>query len=236
MEPQDDPEARIRDLERPLSHQANASELGATPYPAQPHPTEQYYPPPPPAGYGAPHVMAAPARKSTAGVATFTAVVVVLVVLGAGALIYFAMRPADGPVAGNPTVAGGGGPLDPAPPQMPVIPNFPTGIPGVPSGLPGMPGSKESIQAGPGVVVNVLGTQGIREVTCSDCIINVAGVANVVTVTGRCASATVSGVNNQIKVEECTTLSAVGFDNRITYKTGSPEITGVTDSNIIEQE
>ena len=32
MEPQDDPEARIRALERPLADTARATELGTTPY------------------------------------------------------------------------------------------------------------------------------------------------------------------------------------------------------------
>jgi hypothetical protein len=48
MDPQDDPEARIRDLERPLSDMARTSEIGA----AQPGPWV-YTPTPPPVTSGA---------------------------------------------------------------------------------------------------------------------------------------------------------------------------------------
>jgi len=42
MEPQDDPEARIRALEQPLADNARATELGTTPYTA---PNDAYLPP-----------------------------------------------------------------------------------------------------------------------------------------------------------------------------------------------
>src|SRR5207248_3132994 len=54
MEPQDDPEARIRDLERPLADTARASEMGATQTPAgYPYPPGSPVPPPP-FNYGRP--------------------------------------------------------------------------------------------------------------------------------------------------------------------------------------
>src|SRR5690242_10158444 len=61
MNPEDDPEARIRDLERPLADTAHASELGTgqyTPPPTQPWTSDNQFPPPtygsqfPPPPYG----------------------------------------------------------------------------------------------------------------------------------------------------------------------------------------
>ncbi|MDO3634398.1 DUF3060 domain-containing protein [Mycolicibacterium arseniciresistens] len=249
MDPNDDPEARIRDLERPLADRAHNSELGtqsySTPYPTDPYTTQpytnqqQYYPPPPPPpGYPAPYSMAptVPHSSSKAGWAVFAAVVVMLVIAGAGALIYFAMRPADGPSSGNPTVAGGGGLLDePQIPQIPSMPVLPSGIPGLPTGLPGMPGTSETLEAGPGESVNVSGVQTVTTVNCDDGTVNVSGVANVVTITGECAAVIASGVNNEITVDSSAQISASGFDNTIIYKSGSPEIGFVTDSNVIRQ-
>src|SRR5215207_8227746 len=88
MEPHDDPEARIRALEQPLSDVARASELGTTPYTSG----DAYLPPPlpPPGpgpsygaqytapGYGAP--WAQPPRKSSGGIPW--------IVLGIGAVIF----------------------------------------------------------------------------------------------------------------------------------------------------
>ena len=77
MDPQDDPEARVRDLERPLSDVARASEIGAAQPDAYPYPT------PPPATYGAPYT--APPVK-TAGLRGFWIVLAVFAV-GAIALV-----------------------------------------------------------------------------------------------------------------------------------------------------
>lgn len=230
MDPQEDPEARIRDLERPLTDRARASELGTTPYPQPPLPTvpypdQQYFPTPPGPTYGAPPPVSHSASRS--GVLAFVGVVLALVVAGAGVLIYFAMRPSDGAVAGSPTVAGGGGLLD-GPTQIPSMPVLP-------SGLPGLPGEADTMEAGPGQTVSVSGVQNLKEIACDDGVVNVSGVANVVTITGRCAMVSVSGVNNEITVDESATLGASGFDNTIIYRSGSPTIEFVTDSNIIRQ-
>ena len=55
MRPEDDPEARIRDLERPLADVARTSELGTTEYGSDAYmpPPVQPYGPPPAQGYGA---------------------------------------------------------------------------------------------------------------------------------------------------------------------------------------
>ena len=59
MEPQDEPEARIRALEQPLADTARATELGTTPYTSG---SDAYTPP----GYGAP--WSPPPRRSSGGI------------------------------------------------------------------------------------------------------------------------------------------------------------------------
>ena len=91
VEPQDDPEARIRALEQPLADTARATELGTTPYTGggayrlrrcrrcrrAPDYGGQYTPP----GYGAPWAPAP--RKVSAGIPW--------VVLGIGAVVFMAI-------------------------------------------------------------------------------------------------------------------------------------------------
>jgi hypothetical protein len=71
MEPQDDPEARIRALEQPLADYARATELGTTPYTA---PNDAYLPPP------------LPPRKSSGGIpwVIFGVAAVVFMIIAAG--------------------------------------------------------------------------------------------------------------------------------------------------------
>jgi Protein of unknown function (DUF3060) len=105
MKPQDDPEARIRDLERPLADRAQTSELGTQPYTAAgAHPQAAYDTPYP--------VAPQPYSKGPSHTSVIVLVVIVLtlLVVGAGVAIYFAKAgPRDGAVtAGQPKVAGGG--------------------------------------------------------------------------------------------------------------------------------
>jgi hypothetical protein len=184
MNPQDDPEARIRDLERPLADRAQTSELGTQPYPAAPQPYSK--------------------GPSHTSVIVLVVVVLTLLVVGAGAAIYFAKAgPRDGAVtAGRPTFAGGGGALDPTAP--------------------------------PGGQFSVSGVQGDKSVACDDSLISVSGVSNTVTITGHCVSVTVSGVDNVVVVESADRISASGFDNRVTFQTGDPQIDSFGD-NIVER-
>ncbi|KUI39222.1 DUF3060 domain-containing protein [Mycobacterium sp. GA-2829] len=214
MNPQDDPEARIRDLERPLADRA--SELGTQPYTAAAYPDAVYgvpYPPTPPRG------------PSRTGVVVLVVVVLTLLVLGAGVAIYFAKAPRDGAVtAGRPTIAGGGGALDQIPETLVEIP--PLVIP---------PGGGDAVaQAPPGGQFSVSGVEGNKRVACSDSLINVSGVSNTVTITGHCTTVVVSGVGNEVVVESADEIRASGFENRVTYQSGDPKIDSFGD-NVVER-
>jgi hypothetical protein len=227
MNPQDDPEARIRDLERPLADRAEMSELGT-----QPYQVAGAYPPLPPPGpppmYGTPYPMAQPYQKSSnTGVIVLVVSVLVLLVLGAGVAIYFANQgPRDGIVSQRP-VAGGGGSID--------FPNGqPTEAPVVV--MPGGPAGSDDVvvQAPANGSFSVAGIEGNKRVACNDSEISVSGVSNTVTITGHCTSVTVSGFENQVTVENADAISASGFDNRVAFQNGDPQINNSGD-NVVER-
>ena len=226
MDPQDDPEARIRDLERPLSDRAQTSELGTQPYiVAGAHPQPPYETPYPqaPQPYSS--------RPSRSGLVVLAVVVLTLLIVGAGVAIYFAntgLR--DGAVtAGRPTIAGGGGALDQTPEARPSQ-DLPIVI------LPGGPsGSGDAVaQAPPGGQFSVSGIEGNKRVACNDSLISVSGVSNTVTITGHCVSVTVSGVKNEVIVESADRIGASGFENRVTFQSGDPQIDNFGD-NVVER-
>jgi len=115
MEPDDDPEARIRALEQPLADTARATELGTTPYTA---PNSAYLPPPlppmpppvqgsyQPPGYGAP--WAPPPRKTSAGIPW--------VVLGVGAVVFMILAAGVGFIIVNKSML-----FDPSMSALPII-------------------------------------------------------------------------------------------------------------------
>ncbi|MGE2715231.1 DUF3060 domain-containing protein [Mycolicibacterium litorale] len=208
MDPQDDPEARIRDLERPLADRAQTSELGTQPYP---YPPQSYPAAPQPPSKG----------PSQAGVIVLVSVVLLLLLFGAGVAIYFAkLAPDDGVTAGRPTIAGGGGALDPT--EEPPIAILPGGDDGAVE------------QAPPGGQLSVSGVEGDKRVVCDDSAISVSGVSNTVTITGHCVSVTVSGVSNEVVVENADRISASGFENRVTFRSGDPQIDNFGD-NVVER-
>ncbi|MBO0679064.1 DUF3060 domain-containing protein [Mycolicibacterium sp. S2-37] len=231
MNPQDDPEARIRDLERPLADRARTSELGTQPYPvAGPYPP----PPPPPLGppaYDMPYPMAQTQPKSShASVIVLVVVVLVLLVVGASVAIYFAnLGPRDSATTAGRPVAGGGGSID-FPPDV-----LPTGDAPVVV-LPGGPEASDDVvvQAPANGTFSVSGVKGDKRVVCNDSTISISGVSNTVTITGHCVRVTVSGVENQVTVENADTISASGFENRVVFQTGEPQINSTGD-NIVER-
>lgn len=244
MDPQQDPEARIRDLEQPLADRAHTSETNTTPYSY-----DGVYPPPPPVppGYGAPYP---PQPRASGGMRTMwvlTAVVVTLLVVGAGVAIYFAnhMSTRGTPTADQSGVAGGSFGPDPAPEEPVVIPSLPTDI-------PGLPDDDSVFTAGPGVQISVGGFSSHRAVACDGGDVSVSGKANTVTITGHCTRVTVSGFeniveaesatkvsasgfDNVVKVENAAEITASGFDNRVTYRAGDPQIANHGADNIVER-
>lgn len=242
MEPDGDPEARIRDLERPLAQQADGSELGTRPYRSAPPfdgsgpqyrhedvPGHVQPPPwstPPPSGpqWGSPyysppqHVV----RKSSRLLWVVPLAILGAVVIGMAAL--FAVLVArdaapgtDGP--GTPTIAGGGGQLD------------------TPVAEPREPRTVEA-DADPTVVagqsLSVSGIDEQRSVVCAGGAVSVSGMRNTVEIRGDCAVVTVSGFENVVTVDFAQSITASGFDNRVTYLSGEPQIGNSGVGNVVE--
>lgn len=237
MEPHDDPEARIRALEQPLADTARATELGTTPHtsggayvpppvPPMPPPAAgpdyggQYTPP----GYGAP--WAPPPRKASGGIPW--------VVLGIGAVVFLILVAGVGIVIVNqatreiPDIPGI---------SIPSIPSFPSipSIPEVPS-APNSPGGPANTvtEAPPGGQLSVAGMGENKTIACNDSRVSVSGVSNTVTITGHCAAVTVSGVQNKVTLDTSDQIQASGFDNVVTYHSGSPDINNAG-NNVVQQ-
>jgi hypothetical protein len=237
MDPQDDPEARIRALEQPLADTARATELGTTPStgsgnaylppPLPPMPPQasgpdygaQYTPP----GYGAP--WAPPPRKTTSAGIPW-------VVLGIGAVVFMAVAAGVGFFIVNKSTR-----------QFPMInipsisvPSFPSipSIPRVQTGQPGQPGQPAPTTAPPGGQLSVAGIQENKTIVCNDSHVSISGVSNTVTITGHCANVTVSGMQNNVTLDTSDQIDASGFNNVVTYHSGSPDINS-GGSNVVQQ-
>ncbi|BBY73454.1 hypothetical protein MPRF_03530 [Mycolicibacterium parafortuitum] len=230
MEPDGDPEARIRDLERPLADRARANELGTQPYrPDSTPPTYRYVPPsesqgtypvppplPPVSEYPSPYY-AAPQhvvhKKHSVAVWLIPVALLVCVVTAAiGIAVYFN--------TGSPAVSGFPPPAPPAPP------------PQVPSPIDA---TEQVITAGAGGLVSIGGVGKTQTIVCDQGTVSISGVDNTIEVAGHCALVNVSGVENHITVESSDVLNASGFDNRITFRDGDPEITTSGAGNVIER-
>jgi hypothetical protein len=228
MEPHDDPEARIRALEQTLSDVARASELGTT----QPYTSGDAYLPPPlpppvpgpnygapytPPGYGAP--WAQPPRKPSGGIPW--------IVLGIGALVFMILVAGVGFIVVNqstreiPDIPGVNIPSFPSMPSMPSMPSTPV-MPVEPTAAP------------PGEQLSVAGMSENKTLDCNDNPVSISGVSNTVTITGHCTTVTVSGMQNKVTIETSDQINASGFDNVVTYHSGSPEINNAGDT-VVQQ-
>jgi hypothetical protein len=224
---QDDPEARIRALEQPLADTARATELGSNAYtgggayqpppvPPMPPPVTgpgyggQYTPP----GYGAP--WAPPPPKSSAGIPW--------VVLGIGAVAFMAIALGVGVVIMNratsnfPDIPGVSIPSIPSIPSMPSMPNMPD----------------QPTTAPPGGQLSVSGMGENKTLECNNNRVSISGVSNTVTITGHCTNVTISGMQNKITLETSDKINASGFDNIVTYHSGSPDINN-SGNNTVQQ-
>ncbi len=242
MKSEDDPEARIRELERSLTDQAQTSELGTG------HASSgAAYLPPPVSGYSAPNYgsppqygtepfgtqpygtpYTAPRRKISGGIPwrVVGLIAVVLVAIAAGFSV-LTSKTSEITAPRDSHVSGGGGSIG-----VPSIPSRPSN-PSMPN-LPGVPGESGVLAASPDAPASVSGIENNKTVDCTDGAVTVSGIRNTVNITGHCVNVTVSGMNNVVTVDATDAIGASGFDNRITYHSGSPQIDS-TDSNIVEQ-
>jgi hypothetical protein len=116
----------------------------------------------------------------------------------------------------------------------------PTSLPPNASGTltPG-PGASSSPATGPtappGDSLSVAGINEDHAIVCTDNAVIVSGISNNVVVSGHCTSLTVSGVQNSVTVDAVDTIEASGFNNKVTYHTGSPSINKLGESNVVQR-
>ncbi len=246
MEPDGDPEARIRDLERSLADQASASELGARPYdpsasagvPVPPYPYGAAPPAPGPAypqygtaqhgspQFGSPYY-APPQqvvhKRSGAPLLIPIAVFAVIVFGVVVAIALFTVGGTGDPGSRSftpqpPDVAGGGGPVD-APRAEP---------------RPSAP-EKGVTTVEPGGHLSIGGIDEQQTIVCDQGSVSISGMSNTIEIRGDCTSVTVSGFENIVTVESAAIINASGFDNHVTYRVGQPNISNSGSGNIVEQ-
>ena len=227
MEPQDDPEDRIRELERPLADTAHASEISNAP------PGGYTYPPPPPGpvpppltpspysyGYGSPPPGMAPQSSSGTRVWWILAALFVVGVLALVGIIaaYASHRFSRGNLV-----------LPSATPGTSRVISPPRAIPRSPA-----PSSVTPLPP-QGAELTVTGINENQTLTCNNNTVTVSGVSNTVVITGHCASLTVSGLNNVITVDTTDTIDASGLNNQVTYHSGSPQVSKSGDGNVVQR-
>lgn len=227
MAANEDPEDRIRELERPLAETARASEQGSSqpagpnypPGPAGPQPT-----PPAPWTYGGP-----PQQRPSGNRAWWIlgTIVVIGILALAGGIAAFAAHQLSGVksiIASPPTIS-----KTSSPPSISTNPGLTT------PPRRRSPSPSTSPAAPPGTELSVAGINENRTIACDDNIVSVSGVSNTVTITGHCTSLSVSGVQNSITVEAVDSIEASGFDNKVTYHSGAPKISNSGGSNVVQQ-
>jgi hypothetical protein len=240
MSSQDDPEARIRELERSLSDRTSeltqsSSETGAgqsggryvnAPPPPYTAPRPPYTAPPSSYGVPFPPVPVASSGGTVRGWLVFAVLGAMMVAIIAGVVIFVSnvfssVNSVIDTFDGSPTTSGGGGPF------------------GAPSGganRPPAPTAASTVEvAPPGGDISVAGVGGDKTIACNDTVVNISGVSNTIVLTGQCRSVTVSGVQNTVTIDAAATISASGFENRVTFLTGTPEIQNSGASNVVER-
>lgn len=226
MAANEDPEDRIRELERPLAETARASEQGSSQPAGHNYPPGPVGPPPPPP---APWTYGGPPQQRPSGnrVWWILGTVVVIGILAlAGGIAAFAAHQLSGVksiIATPPTIS------------RTVNPPSISTYPGPSTSRRRSPSPSTSPAAPPGTELSVAGTNENRTIACNDNIVSVSGVSNTVTITGHCTSLSVSGVQNSITVEAVDSIEASGFDNKVTYRSGAPKISNSGGSNVVQQ-
>ena len=247
MNPEDDPERRIRELEQPLADTARASELGgAQPpggytYASGPSgPSDPYgsawvgappTPPPPPLSYGGPFPGTSPRPPSGTRVWWILAAVLVIGVLVlVGGIAFFVAHRLSRRRLDHPSHPVPASPRATRSPRK--TPQLVRPRPALRLERPAPPGTSTPP---PGGNLSVAGINENQTIACNDSIVSVSGVSNTVVITGHCASLTVSGVQNSITVDAVDTIEASGFNNQVTYHSGSPKISKSGESNVVQQ-
>jgi hypothetical protein len=250
MDSQEDPEQRIRNLERPLADTARAPEMGGTPppggygyQPGPPGPPPPVQPPwgpppqgPPPPGLPPPQgpwtygggPLSGPPPKPPSSNRTWWIVgiliVVIFLVLAGGIAFFVAHKISDARSTINSAISATSSPPKSIS-RSPAPSTTRTRTPS-PSTSPAPP---------PGGSLTISGIGENKTIACNDNVVTVSGISNTVTITGHCTSLTVSGMQNTITVDAADSIEASGFNNKVTYHTGKPKISNSGGSNVVQQ-
>lgn len=244
MNPEDDPEARIRQLEQPLADygavELGTSQPGSYDDPTSALPPPVYGPPqqptyyqqspygPPPFGVSFPP---GPTKRGAPAGLIFGLVAAVMLFIVAGIAVFLwsvsyttdgiTTRPGIPDVDLNDDARGGSVTIGPSR-------NAPTLVPTrVPRDEP-----PEVAVAPAGGRYSVSGVDETETIECNGSNISVSGVNNTVTLLGHCLSVTVSGIENQVSIDSVDKIGASGFDNQVIYHAGDPEV-NVTSRNSV---
>jgi hypothetical protein len=88
---------------------------------------------------------------------------------------------------------------------------------------PGMP-SPQPPAGTPGGPVSVAGLDTQKTITCVDNVVSISGVNNAVVLTGRCSRVDVSGIENVVTIDEAGVIEVSGLNNKVTFRSGTPEL------------
>jgi Protein of unknown function (DUF3060) len=242
MEPHGDPEARIRDLERPLSDPAHTPEAAAAPRPwdAYEYATPPPVTPPPAYNYGGGAGPFPPSTKPKSSrlflILACVFVVLVLAIVGVVAALIAHQFSDRGSDVASPTAATS--PNMTAPRRTPVMPSF--SIPSIPA-IPGIPGTGTQSPGGApstppaGTSVIVSGVNESRTLACTDNNVTVSGVNMNVTISGHCTTLAVTGMQNVITMDTADTIDVSGINNKVTWHSGSPKVSNSGLQNTVRQ-
>jgi hypothetical protein len=238
MKSEDDPEARIRELEQPLAEAARASEAGENPPPSKwAPPPGAAMPPPPgppmqplPLPYGGSFPGPSPSGINSRSNRTWWILAAVFVIgmiaLPAAIFLFTAHQVSR---SGLPTMF-----------PTPIIPsNSPTppgGMTQTPAAGPSSSSTSEPPAPAPASDNLIIsGINKTQTVTCNANAVNVSGISNKVVIKGLCKSLHVSGVQNVITIDAVGIIEVSGFSNQITYHGGSPSIAKSGDGNVVQK-
>jgi Protein of unknown function (DUF3060) len=233
MKSEDDPEARIRELEQPLADAARTSEAGVTPPPgkwtpppasAMPPPPGPAMPPPPSLPYDGLFPSPSPAQysRSNRTVWIIAGVFVIGMIALPAAIFLFTAHQVSR--SGMTTFS----------PIPSISTASPTAMPPTNAAPPSVPTTSVST-APAGENITVSGISGARTIACNGGSVSVSGITNNVAITGHCASLSVSGIQNQITVDGVDTIQVSGSGNQVTYHTGSPTIGNSGFDNVVQK-
>jgi Protein of unknown function (DUF3060) len=257
MKSEEDPEARIRELEQPLADAARASEAGENPqppgkwaappapafpppdYPPGPAAPPPDYPPgpvippaaPPPLNYGSSGWSFGTPTPWTAPRAfpSFRRWLIL-----ASILLPVVMAIVGVVLANNARhqISRSLSTLTSVPS---FYPNSPTSnVIQAPTQVP-IPNPPARATAPAGDNVTISGINESQTITCNANAVNISGISNKVVIKGVCASLHVSGVQNVITIDGVGSIEVSGFSNRITYHGGQPSIDKSGDGNVVQQ-